>query len=349
MEMFVRLRRGGLALGVGELLAALRMVEGGWGAGGLDDLRDVARLLWCHSAGESTAFDAAWAASTPLANASPRPAPVPLPQTAAPRLAPEQPAASSSAGHQGWPVNDHLGAGQTWTALPVRAPREPIPGDDTSVLQTYWPVSRRFMVYIWRYLRRPVPDGPQDLLDVVATVAHVAHEGVYLAPIYRRRERNHAHLALFVDQGGSMVPVHRFTRDVVDTARHDSDIGQVDIFYFHNVLTANVYSDPYMTELVPLDRILEAWSPDTSVLVVSDAGAARGYRNLERVRATAEFLIGLKHRTNLVAWLNPMPDRRWTGSSAAIVAHMVPMFQMDPDGFSNAIDVIRGQPLKREH
>jgi hypothetical protein len=40
-----------------------------------------------------------------------------------------------------------------------------------------------------------------------------------------------------------------------------------------------------------------------------------------------------------------MPADRWPGTSAQIIAHLAPMFQMDPDDFSNAIDVVRGQPL----
>jgi hypothetical protein len=52
--------------------------------------------------------------------------------------------------------------------------------------------------------------------------------------------------------------------------------------------------------------------------------------------------------TPLIAWLNPMPRERWAGSSAQVIANLLHghMFQMDPDGFSNAIDVVRGQPFR---
>jgi len=203
------------------------------------------------------------------------------------------------------------------------------------------------MVYAWRYLRRPVADGPQEILDVEATVEQAARQGYYLSPVYRRSERNHAHLVMLLDHGGSMVPFHRFTRDLVETAQYESTIEQVDVCYFQNVPAESVYLDPHRTLPVKLERVLAQCTESTSLLIVSDAGAARGHRKLKRVRATAEFLSRLRGFTPLIAWLNPMPALRWHGSSAEVLSHFVPMFQMDPDGFSNAIDVLRGQPLLR--
>jgi uncharacterized protein with von Willebrand factor type A (vWA) domain len=60
-------------------------------------------------------------------------------------------------------------------------------------------------------------------------------------------------------------------------------------------------------------------------------------------------LLKLRQVTNLMAWLNPMPAERWDGTSADILANIVPMFEMDEDGLSNAIDIVRGQPLQHLH
>jgi uncharacterized protein with von Willebrand factor type A (vWA) domain len=220
------------------------------------------------------------------------------------------------------------------------------PAAETEVreLRTYWPVSRRSMVYTWRYLRRPVKDGPRDVLNIEATVEHSARQGFFLQSVYERRENNYAHLIMLVDQGGSMMPFHRFTRDLVDTAGNESSLERVDIAYFHNVPPANVFRNPHLTEQLPLDELLAGGSTDSSILVVSDAGAARGYRNINRIRATTDFLVNIKSLTTLIAWLNPMPKPRWSGTSAQFIERLVPMFPMDDDGFSNAVDVLRGQP-----
>jgi uncharacterized protein with von Willebrand factor type A (vWA) domain len=78
------------------------------------------------------------------------------------------------------------------------------------------------------------------------------------------------------------------------------------------------------------------------VLIVSDAGAARGGRDQARFRATARLLVGIKQRTAHLAWLNPVPRARWPGTTAQLIGAIVPMHPMDEDGFGNAIDVLRG-------
>lgn len=60
------------------------------------------------------------------------------------------------------------------------------------------------MVYLWRYLRRPIADGSADVLDVAATIDQVARQGFFLAPAYRQREVNRARLLLLIDQDGSV-------------------------------------------------------------------------------------------------------------------------------------------------
>lgn len=343
LAVFDRLRRHDFSLGVGELLAAYRAVDGGWGRDGPGALRPVARLLWCHSPEKVAEFeeiyDAACAEVTPLASAPPREEPI---RELLPRPPEPSPVEPSPVG----PPAELLPPSTELAPLPVRTSSRPPPGETGPELRAYWSLSRRSMVYAWRYLRRPVKDGPWDVLDVAATVEQTARQGFFLRAVYDRRQRNYAHLVLLVDQGGSMVPFHRFTRDLVETARDEqaSQIRQVEVVYFQNVPPPHVFRDPHLTESLPLERLLAGVTPDTSVLVVSDAGAARGYRSTTRIRATAEFLVQLKRRTTLIAWLNPMPQSRWASTSAQFIARLVPhMFQMDRDGFGNAIDALRGQ------
>jgi hypothetical protein len=340
-RVFHRLRGSGFNLGVGEYVAARRAVEGGYGAN-WQELEVVLRLLWCHSPAEQGQFKLIWEAlASEIAKAESKTTrPKPKSQTL-PELKDEQ--------FPPPPPETELGQPQPSLDLapvPIRAPYAPVEVEDTPELQAYWPVSRRSMVYTWRYLRRPVPDGPEDVLDERATVTQAARQGFFLAPVYRRRESNRAHLLLLLDQDGSMTPFHRFTRDLVETAQYESTIQHVDVCYFHNVPAKSVYRDPHLTEPVLFERVLASCDGDTSVFIVSDGGAARGYRRLERIRATTEVLFQMKQQANLIAWLNPMPVERWAGTSAQIIAHLVPMYPMDEDGLSNAIDVVRGQPLQ---
>jgi hypothetical protein len=179
------------------------------------------------------------------------------------------------------------------------------------------------------------------------TVQVATHQGFFLKPIYKRRVRNHAQLLLLVDQDGSMVPFHRITRDLVESVQYESALEeeQIRVMYFYNVVGEYVYQDTHLTEPVPLENMLAECTEDTSVLIVSDAGAARGRRDIKRVRSTIEFLVRLRQISNLLAWLNPVPQPRWEGTSTQLIANIVPMFALDPDGLSNAIDVARGQQV----
>lgn len=347
-QVFLRLREEQFNLGMSEYLAAVEAVKGGWGAESREKLGTTLKLLWCNSLSERVRFEAIWQSFNPKPDQatfknknfskeeinkfsnSQKDSP---PPTTQPKPNPVQEE----------PVSPKI------SPIPVQAPCAPALSEKTTEIQNYWPVSRRTMVYTWRYLRRPEPDGIEDVLDIEATVEQAVQQGFFLAPVYRRRESNYAHLLLLVDQDGSMVPFHRFTRDLVETALYESQIQKVDVFYFHNIPDEVVYRNPHLTDPILLEKALTECTNDTSVLIVSDAGAARGRRNWERIRQTTKALFEIQQYTTLIAWLNPMPNDRWDGTSAEFIALSVPMFQMDREGLGNAIDIVRGQPLQIHH
>jgi len=339
---FMRLRQSGFQLGIGELFAARQAVEGGFGATP-EELGQTLKILWCHSPSQQSQFDPIWE-SLQVYTTTKQPKNIPQkeskPET---HLEPEKKHPETPKPLLQDTITE-IEPEPELSSLPIRSPFQPAEVEDTSTLQTYYPISRRSMSYRWRYLRRPVGDGPLNVLDINATIEQTTRQGFYLAPVYRRQERNNAHLVLLLDQNGSMIPFHRFTRDLAETATSESSLQRekVDVFYFHNVPAASVYKDLYLTEPIALQTVLSTCDNQTSILIVSDAGAARGYRELKRIRATTNFLFKLKQYSSLIAWLNPMPEERWIGSSAEIIANLVQMYQMDDNGLSNAIDIVRG-------
>lgn len=348
LAVFAELQRRGVVLGVGEVLDVFRALEGGFGTQDDDALKRTVRLLWCRNPSEETELEAAWekdpsgfgkrdsdARTVVTPPKPPEPFEGQKEERGVPRTPPPPPPP---------PVGP-----PKWAPLPVRTPAPLDLEDGGPDLLADRPISRRAMAYAWRYLRRPLPDGPEDVLDVEATVAQVARQGLMLAPVYRRRLQNHAHLVLFLDQNGSMAPFHRFTRDLLETARDESTIRHVDAVYFHDLPAMptrsgppGIYLDPYLTAPGDWDALASGFSPETATLVVSDAGAARGGWNPDRVRQTVQFLNRLRRLTTHVAWLNPMPVDRWSDTTAEAVAHLVPMFPMDTEGLGNAVDVLRG-------
>lgn len=346
IRAFVKLRQKGFKLGMAELFAAQKAAEGGF-AETSDELKETLKILWCNSLSQQSQFEPIWKSLEVSSSIKP----IEKNTTTEPKIESHQQQVEKQ------PETSFPSPQKTLTeiksepkveSLPAQAPPfTPVENENNGELHEYYPISRRSMVYNWRYLRRLVPDGTLDVIDINATIEQATHQGFYLSPVYRRRERNHARLLLLIDQNGSMTPFHRFSRDLVETALYESPLQseKVNVFYFHNVPGNSVYRDLYLTEPIALKEVLESCDNLTSILIVSDAGAARGYRELRRIRTTTSFLFKLKRYSSLIAWLNPMPEERWVGSSAEIIANLIPMYEMDNNGLSNAIDIVRGQPL----
>ena len=342
-NLFNNLRVKGFDLGVGELLAALQAIDGGFG-NDLTELESTLRLLWSHTAVEYGQFQLSWADVISRQPIEPKPKTSFLPPSdpIEPDLQLSKPFTQTKPKEP-----DNLPTSSQLEPLPVRAPRNeftPIESENIA-FQTSFPLTRRYMAYAWRSLRNTAADGKQDVLDVATTVSKVANQGFFLAPVYKRRIVNRAHLVLLIDRKGSMSPFHRFAKDLIDSAQTESKIQTVDVYYFHNIPATSIYRDPFLTEPIALNEAIAAWDRDTKILIVSDAGAARGLRLMERIQSTIEFLLTIKQATNLIAWLNPMPQERWVGSSAKIIANVLPMLPMDRDGLCRAIEVLQGKVL----
>ncbi len=345
-RLFLGLRRSGYLLGVEEYQAALKATDAGY-AQDETALVEMAQILWCHSRSQQSQLVLIWQDLQREAQKTKAQQQKNLEEKEEQKTLGQRPGdevKQQPAETKPLVTQTQVQPKQEFSSLPVQAPFVPIEREGILPLQNYFPLTRRSMVYGWRFLRRPVADGCKNVLDIPATIQAVTEHGYYLSPVYRRQQHNGARLVLLIDQNGSMMPFHRFARDLVETAQEESPLQKenVLIFYFHNVPSSHVYQDLYLTSPIPSEEVLGLCDNETSVLVVSDAGAARGYRRQERIQATTRFLLQLQKQTHLIAWLNPMPRSRWVGSSAEILAYLVPMFQMERLGFGDAIDVMRG-------
>ncbi|WP_246163013.1 hypothetical protein [Brasilonema sennae] len=235
------------------------------------------------------------------------------------------------------------------TVLQVGCKNEVIPESRFILTTEYFPVTERQMKQIWRYLRRSVREGAATELDLEATVNQIGRKGLLLEPVLVPRRVNQADLLLLIDQDGSMVPFHALSHRLTETALRGGRLGKAGIYYFHNCPIEYLYHDPnhQQAELVS-DVVTHVCSDRTAVLIFSDAGAARGGYSEERYELTKEFLTHLRQRVPYIAWLNPMPKKRWQKTTASEIAHLVPMFELSRRGMQDAISVLRGRPTNFE-
>lgn len=224
-------------------------------------------------------------------------------------------------------------------------------GEDHHITDTseYFPITQRQMKQSWRYLRRTIREGAKTELDIDATVQQISDQGLLLEPVLVAPRINRAELLLLIDQDGSMIPFHALSKRLVETALRGGRLGKASIYYFQNCPVSYLYKDPFHQDAEHLEQFLACVPPQCmSVLIFSDAGAARGGMNPQRIEMTAIFLEKLGQRVRYIAWLNPIPKARWFGTSAGEIARMVPMLEVSRQGFNVAIDILRGRRVLRE-
>jgi uncharacterized protein with von Willebrand factor type A (vWA) domain len=216
-------------------------------------------------------------------------------------------------------------------------------GREPFILQPRPPVSLRSLIVTWRRFRRALRSGPKVELDLAATIAEQSRRGFLDRPVLVAARRNLARLVVLVDVSPSMMAWQPLNSALSESLR-ESRLGLAALYYFHNVPDERLYATETLTGPVQIEELLERHAGST-LLIVSDAGAARGRRDRERIETTRHFLDRVSGQWQPVAWVNPMPRRRWKGTSADRIARFpsLAMTELTEDGLVQAIDLLRGQ------
>jgi hypothetical protein len=359
LEIFNSLRhRHGLPLGVEEYLVVVRSLQAGFGVESRQELEQLCCTLWAKSNDESRLirrlFEQMWkqiesrpsdSTSTRSPSRTPKKSEANLPDTLLSELSeelkPELEEPPSLTLEMDEPVQVVQAVRQSRRDSELKRPRY-------SLLSEYFPVTKRQMKQSWRYLRRPVREGAATELDVEATVEKMGREGFLLKPVLLPPRTNRTDLVLMIDQEGSMVPFHALSRQLVETAERGGRLRQTRVFYFHDYADEYLYRHPALLNAQPIDEVLAEVGERAVVLIVSDAGAARGNFDGERVKATQKWIEQLQQSVQYVAWLNPMPRESWQHTTAGEIKRFVPMFEMSRQGMNRAISVLRGRYFVEE-
>ncbi|WP_414622781.1 hypothetical protein [Calothrix sp. CCY 0018] len=378
LDIFNSLRqRHGLPLGVEEYLAVVRSLETGFGISNCEELEQLCCMLWAKSEEENRLirrlFEEMWIQieSLPVnsdlntqensltlnetesdANTSNLISDSPTPEnyesSSIETSIPEEPQVDE-------PLPD-LDIPPTITPEPVQAVQavrssrseQEIKRPRYVLLTEYFPVTKRQMKQCWRSLRRPIRQGMPTELDLEETVAKIGREGILLQPVLTPPRTNRSDLILLIDQEGSMVPFHELSRQLAETAQRGGRLRTTNVYYFHDYPDEYLYQHPAMLDAKPVSEFLEDIDERAAVLIVSDAGAARGNFDQERVDNTKVWIEQLQQSVRYFAWLNPMPSECWRQTTAGEIARFVSMFEMSSQGMNAAISVLRGRYIAGE-
>lgn len=358
-RFFYQLRRAGFSLGLSEYELMLQALAGGFGLdGSKTSLLRICKLLWLSSEHDKNEFEflfhETWEEGREKVEHSDptRPKEADDPKAAAqsdelqptetpPSSKDEQEETEREQAEESLALESNDQA-QVMQAQLLAQEQEAVPMAKSvrfSLEKDYLPVTSRRMQQRWRRLRRVRREGPLTELDIPASVSQICQDGYFLAPVLRPARQNVSRLILLLDVKGSMIAFEALGERLKSTAQQAGYLRDVQAFYFYNCPDQWLFETPALRGQRKLEEVLHGRQRShTSLMVFSDAGAARGSYDPDRLAATKAFLREqLPQAVRTACWLNPMPAFRWPGTSAEALARQVAMFEANAAGFRQAI------------
>jgi uncharacterized protein with von Willebrand factor type A (vWA) domain len=227
------------------------------------------------------------------------------------------------------------------TAVKVWDKREFRNLDDTVELGT------RNIKLALRRLRQFARQGAELELDLPGTIRSTAHNAGWLDLKMVPERHNAVKLLLFLEVGGSMDDHIRICEVMFSAAR--GEFKHLVHFYFHNCLYDSVWKDSRRRhiEQTPVMEVLRTYDSGHKLVLVGDASMSpyeidREGGSVERWNdeSGAEWMRRLLDAYPKAVWLNPVPEKYWSGTaSIGMIRALMEdrMFPLTLDGIDRAM------------
>ncbi len=332
-DLFIFMRESaGLPLTIDQYHMLVQALSGGFGISSRSELKQICRLLWIKSSSSPQAerFDEYFEQYFKQYSQNLEPqfeknkTPTTYPQNTSQIPVSQTPETLKYSS----PNSSQIATAMRGKLLPKKAFKK---GRYQLTLQDF-PATERQIQQNWRYLRRPIREGALTEIDIEATIKQVIEDGVFLAPVLIPSRVNRVEMLLLIDESNSMIPFRLLSQRIVATLQA-SRLGKADTYYFRNCPRDYLYLYPRRPDAKKIDELLPKLHRNrTVVLILSDAGAARGGINRDRIKLTGEFLEQFTPYVRHFAWLNPIPSKRWQYTSAEVISQLVQMFELNHQG-----------------
>ena len=215
----------------------------------------------------------------------------------------------------------------------------------------------RQMQVALRKLRAFAREGVEDELDLEGSIAETAKNAGELEVVLRPPRRPNVRVLLVMDVGGSMEPYAHLVSRLFSAASKASHFKELRHYYFHNCVYGHVYKDERFTQPVRVRDLLGECGPHYKLIFVGDAlmapyellaaGGSIDLGDENRVEGIRWLQI-LEQHFERSAWLNPEPDKYWTGNTIEYVKNVFAMFPLTVHGLGDAVThLTRGKGLRR--
>lgn len=188
-----------------------------------------------------------------------------------------------------------------------------------------------------RRLRKFTRTGVAEELDITDTIRSTAHKAGLLDIKMVPERKNKVKVLLFFDIGGSMDPHIKLCEELFSAAR--TEFKHMEYFYFHNFIYEGVWKDNFRrwSERTSVWDIIHKFGPDYRVIFVGDAsmspyeimsvGGSVEHFNEE---PGAVWMQRLTQHFQKLIWLNPEPQRAWSGTQSIMHARQLVGDRMYP-------------------
>ncbi len=202
-----------------------------------------------------------------------------------------------------------------------------------------------------RRLRQFAREGAAEELDLGNTVRSTAHNAGWLDLRLVPERHNAVKLLLFVDVGGSMEDHVRVCEELFSAAR--AEFKHLIHFYFHNCIYDSVWRDSRrrQVEQVPVMEIIRTYDRSYRIVLVGDASMSP--YEIEKEGGSVErwndepgevWLSRLFEAYPRAVWLNPVPEKYWTGTASIAMIRRITedrMFPLTLDGIDRAMRCLK--------
>ena len=195
-------------------------------------------------------------------------------------------------------------------------------------------------------LRRMIPHGPRDIVNVEKTITETMRNGGEIEIVFDRRLSDRLKVILMIDNGGwSMDPYIGIVQTLFNYAR--SQFKDLKIYYFHNTLYSSVWLDPQRHLRPEAIEEFTRRDPETRLIIVGDAAMAPYeltganaaiYVGQKESRSSEERLKFLARTFRHAVWLNPQTESSWGYTwTIGAIWKIFPMFELTLDGLDKAV------------
>ena len=195
-------------------------------------------------------------------------------------------------------------------------------------------------------LRRMIPTGPKDIVNVDKTICETMRNAGEIEIIFDRRLTDRLKVVLMIDNGGwSMDPYVEVVQTLFNYAR--SQLKDLKIYYFHNTVYSRVWGDPQRRHRPePIEEFVRR-DPETRLIMIGDASMApyelmhtNGsiYIEQKENNASMDRLKFLGKTFRHAGWLNPQTEEEWDHTwTVSMIRQVFPMFELTLDGLEKAV------------